>query len=473
MMQITTTGTVRTWTLMQGASTVGSRIVGTDAHGGTVVDVTVATGDDIWGSSWQLPQFRVTQTGSTVAWAWVWEDVGGDAGEVTGTYSGTVGHITALGSPPGGWPAALDGMAIGHLAVWPTPTTDAYLGAVTSYSGETAGTRLLRLAQEETQPLVLAASAPDGLGGEELLGPQHVDTLTALLSEAAAADGGILHETRGWLGLRYRDRRSLYHQPAAVVLTYGQRGLAPPLEPEVDDQLVVNDVTVNRNGGSSGRSTLDTGALSTQPPPDGIGVYATELTLSLAADAQAQPQADWRLWQGTRDALRYPTVTLALHRAPALIPAVCGVETGDAIALAGLPVWVEPGVVPLLVQGYTETLSERTWTWAANCTPGAQWATASASGGVLAMTDGSTLAADVDADDTTLTVATTAGPTWTTDPADAPWDVVVGGEQMTVTAVTGDDSPQEFTVVRGVNGVCVAHAAETPVQVALAAITSL
>jgi hypothetical protein len=44
---------------------------------------------------------------------------------------------------------------------------------------------------------------------------------------------------------------------------------------------------------------------------------------------------------------------------------------------------------------------------------------------------------------------------------------------MTVTAVVGDDSPQTMTVVRGVNGIRVAHAAETPVQVALAAITSL
>ncbi|MFD6413994.1 hypothetical protein [Nocardia asteroides] len=50
-------------------------------------------------------------------------------------------------------------------------------------------------------------------------------------------------------------------------------------------------------------------------------------------------------------------------------------------------------------------------------------------------TDGSELAAAASADDTELSVVATVGPSWTTDPTDLPWDITVGGECMTVTAV--------------------------------------
>ncbi|MGN9802072.1 hypothetical protein [Micromonospora sp. L32] len=56
-------------------------------------------------------------------------------------------------------------------------------------------------------------------------------------------------------------------------------------------------------------------------------------------------------------------------------------------------------------------------------------------------------------DQTSLSVATTAGPVWTTNAAHVPFDINVGGERMTVTAVSGASSPQTFTVTRAVNGV--------------------
>lgn len=68
--------------------------------------------------------------------------------------------------------------------------------------------------------------------------------------------------------------------------------------------------------------------------------------------------------------------------------------------------------------------------------------------------------------DTTLNVATTLGPIWTTTPAEFPFDVVCGGERMTVTTITGTTSPQTFTVIRSVNGVVKGHAAGSAVALA-------
>ncbi len=83
------------------------------------------------------------------------------------------------------------------------------------------------------------------------------------------------------------------------------------------------------------------------------------------------------------------------------------------------------------------------------------------------------LAVVLDADDTTLSVATTSGPVWTTDPADLPMDIMVGGERMSVTAVSGASSPQTVTVTRWINGVVKPHLSGAAVRIAEPVVTAL
>lgn len=58
-----------------------------------------------------------------------------------------------------------------------------------------------------------------------------------------------------------------------------------------------------------------------------------------------------------------------------------------------------------------------------------------------------------------LSIATTAGPLWTTSASYLPFDIIIApiggmaGEVMTVTGISGSSSPQAFTVARGKNGV--------------------
>jgi hypothetical protein len=60
----------------------------------------------------------------------------------------------------------------------------------------------------------------------------------------------------------------------------------------------------------------------------------------------------------------------------------------------------------------------------------------------------------------TVAVATDSGSAiWTTNSADWPFDILVGGERMTVTAISGASSPQTFTVTRSVNGIMKTHSA--------------
>jgi hypothetical protein len=322
--------------------------------------------------------------------------------------------------------------AVSHIVIADTSQSGSlqnHLAAGGGYVGETAGTRILRLTGEQGITTDLIGTP----ASTEPMGPQQPLQLLELLDECAAADGGVLYERMDDLALRYRPRVTDYNSPTALTLDYTAQ-VAAPLEPVDDDQATRNDVTVERSGGSSARVTLDTGTLSTQPPPDGVGVYNEQVTLNLADDDQTFGQAGWRLHLGTVDEARYPVVRVKLHKHPELINTITAMDLRSRIHLTGLPAWEPPGTVDLLADGYTETIEPLRWTIEFNTVPGSPWRVAVVGDPVLArvQTDGSTLLEDVDADDVAFPVAV-AGADWTANAADYPYDLAVGGEIVTAT----------------------------------------
>jgi hypothetical protein len=309
------------------------------------------------------------------------------------------------------------------------------------------------------------------------MGSQRPNTLLTLLGQCEASDGGVLYEDRSALALRYRCRASHYNQPIALTLDYTQAGhVAPPLEPVDDDQRTRNDRTVTRDGGSSARAVLESGALSIQAPPAGVGTYDDSVTLSLARDSQVEPIAWWRLHLGTWDEARYPTVHINLAAAPLLIPDVLALEIGDRIQIINPPTWLPPGPIDLIVEGYTETIGHPCdWDIVLNCTPAGPWTVGITDDSVLGRADtaGSQLASGINSSATSLSVATTAGPIWTTSGAELPFDIQIGGEVVTVSAISGASSPQTFTIsARSVNGVSKSHSAGADVRLAHPAIVA-
>ena len=69
----------------------------------------------------------------------------------------------------------------------------------------------------------------------------------------------------------------------------------------------------------------------------------------------------------------------------------------------------------------------------------------------------SALGEDLTTTETDVDVATSSGPLWTTDDEEFPFDIMIGGERMTVLDISGASSPQTFTVLRSVNGVVKTH----------------
>lgn len=465
-----TTGTVRRWYLMlrSGVATVQ----GLDIEGNVLVNQLIGIGTNLF-STWTRWQFFMSESGGTVDWTCRWRNVGSIGGQFTGSYSGTVGRVTDVVGPPDGYAAGADGLALGHIAVFPTADTLAYSLADSGYAGETAVSRMARLASEERNTLALAWVDGDPQRDTEHMGPQRPDTLLNLLEDGAEADGGILYEDRRHTRLIYRDRTTLYNQPVALALDYtAGREVAPPLQPEEDDQGLRNDITVRRRGGSWGRAVLEAGPLSVLPPEQGgVGLYDEEVELSLESDAQAEPIAGWLLHLATWDEARYPVVHLALHGAPHLIVPATELDIGDRLTIANPPPWLPPDAIDLLAQGYTETLTAHTWDLTLTCRPAGPWTVGVIEDTVLgrADTDGCTLSADLTDTAATAAVTTATGARWidsVTFPSEFPFHARIGGEIVEVTGIDGTTLSQTMHITRGVNGLTMAHPAGTPVRLA-------
>lgn len=317
--------------------------------------------------------------------------------------------------------------SVSHLVVGPDhqllPDYPLMTAPGSGYTGERAADRMRRLSAEENIPIVIVGDD----GASEPMGPQPVDRFVTILQDIEDTDGGMLYERRdGRLG--YQTRNARYNASTVLALDYSAGDVAPPLEPTDDDQSVVNDFTASRDGGGAAR-VIDQAHINAN------GQYADSSTVNVADDDQLADQAGWRVHEGTADGLRYPAITPNLNGRPAaLIPAWADGDVGQPATITNPGRDLPPGQIDVVVEGYTETIDVVSWTATANCTPGDAWKVIVANDPTLGRADtaGSALASSATSTATSLSVATTSGPLWTTDPSDLPFDINVGGEVMTV-----------------------------------------
>lgn len=411
-------------------------------------------------------RLTVTPGGSTSAWEIFLDGVS----RATGTYGAVSKAVRSI--RPGWFDNALtdDTPAIGYVTYWgPTaPSAAATYAALLGNQGEAAAVRAERLCTEAS-----IIFRPSGVPAETTpLGPQRQQTVLEVLQNAAIADGGAVYEDREDMALRFRDHNGLYNQSVRLALNYSAGEVAPPLEPVDDDQLVRNDVTVTREGGVDGRAVLDTGPLSVQAPPNGVGIYDEAVTLSLYTDDQPLQHAAWRMHLGTWDETRYPVVRVDLAAAPHLIDAATAVDIGDRLTISNPPAWLPPDLIDLLAQGYTEVIGHpNDWDLRFNCTPAGPWTVGVVEDDVLGRADthGTTLNGSMTTGSTVANLLSVSEPRWIdsgTYPTHFPFDIRIGAEAMRVTSITGTALSQTAAVTRGINGVITAHPSGASVSLA-------
>lgn len=465
LMTVTCSGTGRTWNLKY-TTGGGLAVDGYDRDGVSIL-VSAATSFGVNGRPFYgILRLVDNGTSTDVNVTVVYIDVPGEflSSGVDTVTTTQVGRATAVKINP---ELRCDDVVVGHVSVQTDTTTDTVTlsSALAAWAGESAGERIKRLCIENGIPFFQLASVEES----ELMGNQGVETVLNLLKECSDSDLGSLHEPRDNYGLTYRQRRTIYNQAARITVSYSDHELTE-FQPTDDDLGTVNDVTVTRAEGGSSRAQDTTSALSISQPPDGVGVYDTSVTLSLYSDTQTPDQAAWRVHVGTVDEARYPVIGWNMTSPAFLADSdltfdLLDVDCGDRIVVTGMPIWLPPDDVQQIAQGFTEYLANFERTIGINCTPASVWdigryalETDDTANQYKYSSDGSTTNEALDTTETGVDVTTPTGPLWTTDAAQVPFDIIIGGERMTVTTIgVAAGTVQTFTVTRSVNGVVKSH----------------
>jgi hypothetical protein len=465
IISIYTTGTIVRWDLTYEGGGGDLRLKGFDADGATAFDSGVI--DFNIDTKQVRCQISLAQNGANIDWSVNTHEfgtfiIGGTSGTINAQ---TVSRCTRLIINPGG---NLGDLVVGHIAVHSEIRQLADLAYEhNSWLAETAGGRIQRLCSEEGVFFrAVGASVPTARMGYQL-----PSKLIDLLREAADADGGILYEPRDVLGLAYRTRESMYNQTPRLTLDYSAKDLSG-IEPTDDDKNVRNDITAKRPGGSSARYVKEDGSLSVLSPPDGVGRYDEEVTLNVEFDSSLEDRASWLVHLGTVDEARYPVLAVNLARGnfiganQQLALDTRGLDVGDRLVVVNPPAWLPPDDITQLAQGFKEFMANKQHTIAINCSPESPWGSIGIYDDVRFRysSDGTTTAEALDATETDVDVSTPSGPVWSH--ADGDFDIRVGGEVMTVTAVAGAGASQTFTVTRSVNGVVKSHESGATVELA-------
>ncbi|MFE7947420.1 hypothetical protein [Streptomyces sp. NPDC057426] len=391
-----------------------------------------------------------------------------DSGAATGYASEPVLFVRA------GWfyaSVSNDLPTIGYATYWGAAAQSAadVYDAATGFQGERAGARIERLAEEGGYTATTAGVTSQ----QRRMGIQDRKKLLELLNEASHTNFGYLVEARDRNEVIHRGQSTLWNQTPALTIDFAA-GLVSSYKYRDDDLLTENDVSVKREFGAvPSRQILESGKLSVQDYPDGVGRYDKEYTYSLYTDSDAAHTASLRLHLGTYNGVRFTRLTLDLanERVFQMIDEILRADVGDLIRLTNLPSEHGPDDVDVLINGYTEVSDDRQWRITFNCVPGQPWQALVLDSDTYSRLDtaGCELAEDLDTSETGVDVTTTAVQRWVDDgtyPDEFPFDVRTGGEVMRVTACTGTTASQTFTVVRGVNGVFLQHAAGAAISLA-------
>jgi hypothetical protein len=339
------------------------------------------------------------------------------------------GNLTAAVVLPA---AGLDGVAMSSWALYDQANFSAVDESGDGYDGEDAVTRLQRLAVEEGMELEVT-------GGSSLIlmGPQRPDGLMSLLRACETADGGVLFDGRN-AGLSYITEFQRYNVTGPLTLSATTKTVSVPT-PTHDDKRDLNRATVSLASGDSVTFQQFDGPLGS----DAIGIYETSLSANLHDTSAAYQLAAWKVHLGQAGGLRYPQLELDVigavkHAGTSSIATLWAASTiGGRIDLTNLRTVTStfpPGDVRLVLEGWSETITPKTWKVTANCSQFASWDV-----GVLDTNRGdcgrSVTGSTMTTSSTTVDVLVSDKCNWSHAGGD--FSVTIGGEQMTVTAVSG------------------------------------
>ncbi len=407
----------------------------------------------------ELLRFSIefVNSGSNVNWAVAIYQVNAPIASVG---SGTVNNINvnAVNGVSISTFGAASGFSAGHVTVENTFTSLYDLSPQqNAFVGENASNRMTRLSSENNVPLTQIF---DGLGhtASYNMGAQPIDTYINCIRECEAVDQGLLCDGLN-NGLTYFIRYDKTSIASSMTLDASAGDMAMPFTPLDDDLLMRNRQVVTLKGAGDYIAQDDTSAFSVA----NVGMYDQSATINFADNKYDDPfhLANWLVHVGTSSmqvGYRYPKLELDFARRPAQIPAWLSTPLWGRVDINNLNTarsQAQLGPVQLLVEGWTETISQFRWNAAVNASPYEPWrvvvlANQTGDTGEFIChldTDGCVVTSPVAAGASSFAVTITGITPWTTASDDFPFQVDVAGVPITVTAISAlSGSSQTFTV---------------------------
>jgi hypothetical protein len=229
------------------------------------------------------------------------------------------------------------------------------------FSGEGSETRIIRLAGYAGVP-VGDTDTETGLSTSITNQITNGQTALALMSEVVETEGGLLFDA-GHGTLVFHARSHRYNAASTLTLSGDGGELQASLEPKLDDQGLVNDMTASREGGVSVRA-VDGASI------DDYGLYRESVTLLTTSDSEVQDAANWKVFTGSTPEVRIPVAEADLTRAStSQKTALLAREIGDRATLAGLPSQAPAASMDFFIEGYTELITAEQYRISFNLSP--------------------------------------------------------------------------------------------------------
>jgi hypothetical protein len=437
-------------------------------------------------TKWTVARLQTSPNGSNVQVDFGWYPV--SSGVLFGitplTFAGGTGRIgkAVLTGTSNNAGIQYCHLLIGHFFL--NNADSKYVQVANAFAGESTVTRFSRLCLENNiLGRIVGAST-----SSEIMGPQPQSTALEALYECSDIENGPpVYPDRNSPYLILRTRRSVYAQVPPVI-DYSLAEIGPDIpSPIDDDQNLRNVVTAARADGTAATFSQTVGPNSINAPtatPSGVGIVSTQVSRNAYDPNRLTALAAWEVELGTWDEPRWPTIVVQLERQNYVGTAASNlkahnlarIDVGDFFRIIGLPNYAGVSTnVDLITQGISETLGNRKWRFSWNTSPYGPYAANNmihtADLRDRAAASNTLLGASFNATALSFIATTATGALWGTTalkPQNFPQNVVVAGEVMTISGITGTGITQTFTVsARGVNtgGVGKAHNGGEFVQV--------
>jgi len=346
---------------------------------------------------------------------------------------------------------------IAYVDIYPTQLSSARIFSHISagaFSGGTTGAYIQRL---------LAAngytsadwSVDTGVATVNSYPQSDKSLLTACQDMAVTEGGGSAFYVSPNGKFRFADRNFRIPGSPVLTVTIESDDLGDSYSPTFDDQTLINSSTVTRSSVS--------GTLSTQTYADvaSVALYQRSddsVTTYTSTDDDALHLAQSRVAQNSQPGFRLPQIVIDLMTAQnSLYSSLANLQIGSRIRVTNLKQGFAPATqIDCYVEGWTETVGPDQYTFAIDASPAdnppdAVWDDATYG---RWQAEASTLNTTITNSGTTVVIATSSGPTWSTASGDYPMLIKINEEILQLNGVPGGStSPQTWTgVTRGVSG---------------------